>query len=369
MSDLKSVIVYTDGGCDPNPGIGGYGVVLLHGDRRRELSGAFRLTTNNRMEIMAAIVGLEAIRMPCQVEVRSDSQYVVKAVEKRWLQLWEARSWTRKDGQPVPNRDLWKRLLELCRKHQVTVRWVPGHSGVAENERCDELAAEARLAPHLPDDSGYLDGAAQKARAEIATQAPLLPPLAAETRPTFPAAGIPVREEGQPCRKCGTPVVRRVPKRKKAQGKLYVYAYYLYCVGCRTLYLVASAKMSPSELAQRSHDAARARPVTPLAPRPGAPAATPSSNAPAVLVQRLYECTLAAHPDAALFNRLSRRLEAEPGASLVRRLEIPGHQIFEYRLDGKPVLLELHPERGIALQVRGKRNRDLLTRLAERLRG
>lgn len=158
MSERKQVTIYTDGGCDPNPGPGGYGVVLLFGAHRRELSGGFRLTTNNRMEIYAAIQGLEALKEPCQVTIYSDSGYLVNAISKGWAKRWRARHWMRNSTERALNPDLWERLLGLCEKHRVTFTWLKGHAGFAENERCDQLAAQARFGRDLPVDEGYENG-------------------------------------------------------------------------------------------------------------------------------------------------------------------------------------------------------------------
>ena len=153
--ELKQVTLYTDGGCKGNPGPGGYGVVLLYGEKRREMSGGFRLTTNNRMEIMAAIVGLEALRYRCAVTVYSDSQYVVNSISKRWALRWRASGWTRNKGEKVPNSDLWTHLLDLCERHEVRFEWVKGHAGQAENECCDRLSVRAANGDSLPIDAGY----------------------------------------------------------------------------------------------------------------------------------------------------------------------------------------------------------------------
>lgn len=152
---MKHVTMYTDGGCLNNPGPGGYGVVLIYNSHRRELSGGFRLTTNNRMEIYAAIAGLEALKEPCRVTLFSDSQYVVNAMEKGWARKWRARNWRRPDGGKALNPDLWERLLKLCEVHEVEFRWIRGHAGQEENERCDELAKAAALQPGQPVDPGY----------------------------------------------------------------------------------------------------------------------------------------------------------------------------------------------------------------------
>jgi ribonuclease HI len=152
---LKQVTLYTDGACDPNPGPGGFGVVLIHGEHRKELSGGFRRTTNNRMELMAAIKGLEALKEPCQVTLHSDSEYLVRAMTEGWAQRWKARGWRRSNKQPALNPDLWDRLLALCQVHQVEFVWVRGHAGVRENERCDFLSSRALRGKDLPPDEGY----------------------------------------------------------------------------------------------------------------------------------------------------------------------------------------------------------------------
>jgi ribonuclease HI len=151
----KHIVIYTDGGARPNPGRGGYGVVLLCGERRRELSGGFVLTTNNRMEILAAIVALEALKGPCVVTLHSDSQYLVNAMTKGWVTKWRAKAWMRTKKDKAKNVDLWKRLLAACKPHDVAFKWVRGHVGVPENERCDQLVAAAAKLPDLPIDKGY----------------------------------------------------------------------------------------------------------------------------------------------------------------------------------------------------------------------
>ena len=146
------IYLYTDGASSGNPGPGGYGVVLKCGDLRKELSGGFALTTNNRMELLAVIVGLEAIKwQDAVVEVWSDSTYVVKAITEGWLE-----NWVRKSFKKVKNADLWMRFLPLYRSHRVTFHWLKGHAGHPDNERCDQLAVEAGAAPDLPADTGYI---------------------------------------------------------------------------------------------------------------------------------------------------------------------------------------------------------------------
>jgi ribonuclease HI len=155
--ELKHVRIYTDGGCINNPGPGGYGVVLLYDDRRKELSGGFRRTTNNRMEILAAIIGLEALKVKCQVTLHSDSQYLVNAIQKGWAAKWRAQGWWRNKNksEPALNPDLWERLLSACDRHEVEFLWIRGHAGNSENERCDELAKAAAKGSGLAVDRVY----------------------------------------------------------------------------------------------------------------------------------------------------------------------------------------------------------------------
>ncbi|MFZ5572563.1 MAG: ribonuclease HI [Thermodesulfobacteriota bacterium] len=152
------VILYTDGGCMHNPGPGGFGAVILTKDARTELSGGFRLTTNNRMELTACIAGLASLKEKSSVSLYSDSRYVVHGIEKGWARNWRARGWKKPDGQKALNPDLWERLLDLCEYHDVRFIWVKGHAGNPENERCDQLAAAAATGDGLRVDAGYQPG-------------------------------------------------------------------------------------------------------------------------------------------------------------------------------------------------------------------
>ena len=137
---LKHVTLYTDGAASGNPGPGGYGVILEFQGKRKELSGGYRRTTNNRMELLAAIVGLEALKERCEVTLYTDSAYLVNAINEGWAQRWRAHGWMRNKNEPALNPDLWERLLRLCEQHEVHFVWVKGHAGHPENERCDQLA-------------------------------------------------------------------------------------------------------------------------------------------------------------------------------------------------------------------------------------
>lgn len=156
-----TVTIYTDGGSLGNPGPGGYGVVIIDGGKHMELSGGYRLTTNNRMEILGAIKGLEALSRPSEVVLYSDSKYLVDAISKGWALRWKASAWMRNSKEKALNVDLWKKLLPLCEKHQVTFQWVKGHAGNTENERCDRLSRQAAGEPNLPPDPGYMASAGQ----------------------------------------------------------------------------------------------------------------------------------------------------------------------------------------------------------------
>ena len=154
MGDKTKVTLYTDGACSGNPGAGGYGAILVHVDangqkHEKEFSQGYKLTTNNQMELLAVIVGLEALKKPCDVTVYSDSKYVVDAFNNKWIDGWIAKGWKTAGKSPVKNVDLWKRLLDAKKAHDVEFIWVKGHAGHEYNERCDSLAVAASKAENL----------------------------------------------------------------------------------------------------------------------------------------------------------------------------------------------------------------------------
>lgn len=136
------VRVFTDGACSGNPGPGGWGAILIYGGHRKELSGGEAATTNNRMELRACIEALRALKRPCEVELTTDSRYVVQGIEDGWAERWRRNGWMRDKRTPAKNADLWAELLDLCGEHRVRFVWVRGHDGHPENERADELAVE-----------------------------------------------------------------------------------------------------------------------------------------------------------------------------------------------------------------------------------
>ena len=152
---LKEINLYTDGASSGNPGPGGYGVVLKYKDSIKELSGGFKKTTNNRMELMAVIEGLKSLKEKCKVNIHSDSKYIVDAIEQEWIYKWKSLGWKRNKRQKLLNPDLWKKLFDLLQKHEFKLFWVRGHNGHPENERCDYLAVKASQQPDLPPDKYF----------------------------------------------------------------------------------------------------------------------------------------------------------------------------------------------------------------------
>ena len=215
-STRQKIEIYTDGACEPNPGPGGYAAVLIHPKKRKEISGGFRLTTNNRMELMGVIKGLEALEKPCEVKLFSDSKYVVDAMRLGWAANWKKKNWWRTNQERAENFDLWERLLALCEKHQVTFEWVRGHAGNVENECCDRLSCAALKMPNLEIDEGY------------------------ENKPADPGGRPRLKQEGEPCWKCSTPVVKQQSKSKPARD--FYYEYLLWCPNCNATYEVEEAR-------------------------------------------------------------------------------------------------------------------------------
>jgi ribonuclease HI len=154
FSKRPQIDIYTDGACIGNPGPGGYGAVLVSGNRRKELSRGFRLTTNNRMELMAVIAALETVNQESDVRVFTDSQYVRNGITS-WVRTWMKNGWRTSAKKPVKNRDLWERLMDLGDRPKIEWKWIKGHAGHRENERCDRLANEASRAGRLAEDKGY----------------------------------------------------------------------------------------------------------------------------------------------------------------------------------------------------------------------
>ncbi len=149
---MKNAKIFTDGACSGNPGPGGYGTIIEIDGERTELSKGYKKTTNNRMELRAVLAGLELLNEPHEVEIYSDSKYVIDAIGLKWAERWRANNWMRNKKEKALNPDLWGKLLDLLKPHKVTLNWVKGHAGHPENERCDELAVAASSGLDLEDD-------------------------------------------------------------------------------------------------------------------------------------------------------------------------------------------------------------------------
>ena len=255
----KRITIFTDGGAEPNPGIGGYGVVLRFGDTMKELSQGFELTTNNRMELLAAIVGLESLKESCDVRLYSDSRYIVDAVVTGTVFRWREKAW--KNGK-VKNIDLWERFVLAYVKHQVECVWVKGHSGIADNERCDELATLAIASLDLQKDKGYIEHVLSKSNR---TEKPLKKKAnpnsisngvgksannsdsAAKSQSSVATKrGPKPKKVGDPCRNCATPLQRRETK-KSNPNSAYYYTWHLHCKNCNRMYHVEAAKVHRAE--------------------------------------------------------------------------------------------------------------------------
>ncbi len=158
---MKQVLIYSDGSCLGNPGPGGWGAILRLADctAEKRMSGGFRRTTNNRMEITAVLEALRALKEPCAVDIYTDSRYVCDSIEKKWLYGWQKKNWIKADKKPAKNRDLWEQMLPLLATHTVKLHWLKGHAGHPENEACDEMARTEAARRDLPEDTGMNDPA------------------------------------------------------------------------------------------------------------------------------------------------------------------------------------------------------------------
>ena len=231
-NEIPEIKLYSDGGAEPNPGKGGFGVIMTYKEIIREYSQGYELTTNNRMELMGVIYGLEQLNTKSVVHVYSDSRYVVDGIEKGWAERWRSNNWYRTKTKKAINYDLWDRLLILISaQEKVTFNWIRGHAGHPENERCDELALAALNGEDLLVDTGYQPNQLQgdeNGEGELVQSG-------------FKKRKINAEEDS--CRKCGTSVVKKPTKKKKAKpGQTYYYEYYLLCPSCKTMYFIEEGK-------------------------------------------------------------------------------------------------------------------------------
>lgn len=216
-TEIPEIDLYSDGAAEPNPGRGGFGVILSYKGHKKEFSEGFLLTTNNRMELMGIISGFEKLKTRSIVNVYTDSRYVIDGINNGWAEKWKSNDWFRTKYEKAENYDLWERLLSHIANHkEVRFNWIKGHDGHLENERCDVLAAKALNGDNLLNDIGYKNDKHKKFRIE---------------------------NEGDLCRKCGIEVVKKQTKKKEPKfGQTYYYEYFLFCPNCKTIYLVEDAK-------------------------------------------------------------------------------------------------------------------------------
>jgi ribonuclease HI len=230
-TEIPEIELYSDGGAEPNPGKGGYGVILSYKGIKKEFFEGYLLTTNNRMELMGVIFGLEQLKTKSNVRVFTDSKYVINGITKGWAEKWKKNGWKRKKDLTAINSDLWERLLNAISKHEVEFNWVKGHSGHPENERCDTLANTGINSKEPIEDVGY-------------------EPKEIDNNPSIHAnttynknQKIKIEKVGDECRKCGEPVIKKFPKKKNVKAnQSYYYEYYLFCPSCKTMYMTEDGK-------------------------------------------------------------------------------------------------------------------------------
>lgn len=226
---LPEVHIFSDWGANPNPGPGGYGVILKYGDHKKDFSQGYKKTTNNRMELMGAITGLQKLKARSKVILTTDSQYTINGIQKWWAKKWRANNWFRTGTQKAQNWDLWEILLLEVEKHDVHFAWIKWHTGHIENEFCDELATLAMQKKDLLVDTWYIE-APEKPKQTKTTSSKLW--LISEFELT-----------GTDCKKCLNPLEKKYPKHtKKTLLKEYYYEYYHHCPACKTNYMLQEAK-------------------------------------------------------------------------------------------------------------------------------
>lgn len=239
--DIPEIDLYSDGGAEPNPGKGGFGVIMSYKGAKKEFSQGFRLTTNNRMELMRVIHGLERLKTKSIVNVYSDSRYVIDGITKGWAEKWKSKNWYRTKTEKAINYDLWERLLTLISNQQkVKFNWIRGHVGHPENERCDELANIALNSESLIEDTVYEENLFNDTGLEYSSS--LTNPIEENSFPKQ-KENTKIRSAGDSCRKCGSAVIFKPSKKKEFKpDQTYYFEYYFLCPKCKTVYFVEEAK-------------------------------------------------------------------------------------------------------------------------------
>ncbi len=203
-------------------------------NKRKEFYQGYRLTTNNRMELMGVIFGLQQIKIKSNVNVYTDSRYVIDGINLGWAKKWKSNNWYRTKNEKAANYDLWEKLLNLLSKHTVEFHWVKGHSGHTENERCDQLANIAINSQNLLEDKGFDN--------DLGNSTKLITKTLSKSKNT-------IEKEGDTCRKCKSRVVKKYPKKRKLKpNQSYYFEYYLFCTECKTMYMIEEAKRKITNL-------------------------------------------------------------------------------------------------------------------------
>ncbi|MEM9548684.1 MAG: ribonuclease HI [Bacteroidota bacterium] len=231
--EIPTIKLYSDGGADPNPGRGGFGVILSYKGRKKEFYQGYEFTTNNRMELMGVIFGLEQLKTKSNVQVYTDSKYVINGITNGWAENWKKNNWFRDKKNKAVNIDLWDKLLTVLKDYNVEFQWVKGHSGHPENERCDALANLGIHSENLLEDVGYESKGKrpQKEKSKVSYYFPT-------------AKKRKINQEGDKCRKCDSRVIKKTRKKTKKikPHQNYYYEYILQCPGCNTIYMTEDAK-------------------------------------------------------------------------------------------------------------------------------
>lgn len=241
-ANIPKVELYSDGWANPNPGPGGYGIILRCQWVQKEFMQGYTLTTNNRMELTGVITGLSKLTKKSKVDIYTDSQYTINWIQKGWAKKWKENNWMRTKSEKAVNSDLWEKLLNVVEKHEVTFHWVKGHNWHEQNERCDELATLAMGQANLIEDSGFDPSKKDLEKLNNQTKIP------ENTEKIIKVLGkwdpsLKVEKDWDPCKKCLTPVEKRVPKHnKKTLQKKFYYKYYFTCPNCKTNYMTNEAK-------------------------------------------------------------------------------------------------------------------------------
>jgi len=229
MIQIPEVNIFSDWGANPNPGPWGYGVILKSWDHQKDFSQWYKRTTNNRMELMWAIIGFKKLKTRSRVILNTDSQYTINGLQKWWAQKWKSNNWFRTWSQKAQNWDLWKILLEESEKHEVSFNWIKWHNGHIENELCDELATLAMKKKSLLVDEWYIENS-------VVSKTQKVPSSQSSLIDEFESVWI-------DCKKCQNPLVKKYPKHtKKTLEKQYYYEYFHHCPSCKTNYMLVEAK-------------------------------------------------------------------------------------------------------------------------------